>query len=117
MNTALWIVQLVLCIAFLGSGGMKVFAYRKYKETVGRDIGLSKGLVTFIGISELAGALGLILPGFTGIAPILAPIAAAGLGVIMLLATGFHLMRKEPPWPTVVLLILAGFVVVGRGFG
>jgi uncharacterized membrane protein YphA (DoxX/SURF4 family) len=117
MNTALWIVQLALCIAFLGAGGMKVFAYRKYMETAGRRLDLSRGLTTFIGISELAGALGLILPGFTGIFPILAPIAAAGLGVIMLLATGFYLKRKEPPWPTVVLLILAGFVAVGRGLG
>jgi hypothetical protein len=117
MNTALWIVQLVLCIAFLGSGGMKVFAYRKYNETAGRDLDLSRGLVTFIGISELAGALGLMLPGFSGIAPILAPIAATGLGIIMLLAIGFHLKRKESPGPAVVLLILAGFVAVGRGFG
>ena len=37
MNIALWIVQLVLGIAFLGSGGMKVFAYRKYKESVGAN--------------------------------------------------------------------------------
>src|SRR5580693_7555722 len=115
MNTALWIVQLVLCIAFLGAGGMKLFAYRKYKETAGRELDLSRGLVTFIGISELAGALGLVLPGFSGIAPILAPLAAVGLGIIMLLATGLHLKRKEPPWPTVVLMILAGFVAVGRG--
>lgn len=117
MNIALWIVQLILCIAFLGSGGMKVFAYRKYKESVGRDLDLSKALVTFIGISELAGALGLILPGFTGIAPRLAPLAALGLAVIMLLAVGFHLKRKESPAPAVVLLILAGFVAVGRGLG
>jgi uncharacterized membrane protein YphA (DoxX/SURF4 family) len=117
MNTGLWIVQLVLCVAFLGAGGMKVFAYRKYKESAGRGLDLSRGLVTFIGISELAGALGVILPGFSGIAPILTPLAAAGLGVIMLLATGLHLKRKEPPWPTLVLLILAGFVAVGRGLG
>lgn len=115
MNTGLWIAQLVLCVAFLGAGGMKVFAYRKYKETAGRELDLSRGMVTFIGISELAGALGLVLPGFSGIAPILTPIAAVGLGIIMLLATGFHLKRKEPPWPTVVLLVLAGFVAVGRG--
>jgi uncharacterized membrane protein YphA (DoxX/SURF4 family) len=108
MNIALWIVQLILCIAFLGSGGMKVFAYRKYKESVGRDLDLSRGLVTFIGISELAGALGVT---------ILTPLAAAGLGVIMLLAVGFHLKRKESPGPAVVLLFLAGFVAVGRGLG
>src|SRR5580658_10235498 len=117
MNTALWTVQLVLCIVFLGSGGMKVFAYRKYKESAGRELDLSRGLVTFIGISELAGALGLVLPGFSGIAPILAPLAATGLVIIMLLATVFHLKRKEPAYVTVVLLLLAGFVAVGRGFG
>jgi len=117
MNTALWIAQMVLCVAFLGAGGMKVFAYRKYQETVGRDLDLSRGLVTFIGVSELAGALGVTLPLFSGIAPILTPIAAAGLGVIMFLATGFELKHKKSPWPPVVLLILAGFVAVGRGFG
>ena len=117
MNIALWIVQLILCIAFLGSGGMKVFAYRKYKESVGRDLDLSRGLVTFIGISELAGALGVTLPMFSSIAPILTPLAAAALGVIMLLAVGFHLKRKESPGPAVVLLFLAGFVAVGRGLG
>jgi hypothetical protein len=117
MNTGLWIVQMVLCVAFLGAGGIKVFAYRKYKESAGRDLDLSRGLVTFIGVSEIAGALGVTLPAFSGIFPILVPIAATGLGIIMLLATGLHLKRKESPWPTVVLLILAGFVAVGRGLG
>lgn len=115
MNIALWVVQGVLCALFLYAGGMKVFAYRKYEESVGSGLGLSKGLVTFIGFSEMAGALGLILPMVSGIAPMLTPLAAAGLGVIMLLATGFHLKRKEPAYATVVLLILSGFVVWGRG--
>ena len=117
MNTGLWIAQMVLCVAFLGAGGMKVFAYRKYLETAGRDLGLSRGLVTFIGISELAGALGVTLPLFSGIAPMLTPLAAAGLGVIMLLAIGFDLKHKKSPLPPLVLFILAGFVAVGRGFG
>jgi len=117
MNIALWFVQGLLCVAFLGSGGLKVFAYRKYLESVGGKLGLSKGLVTFIGISELAGALGIILPMATGIAPILTTLAAVGLGIIMLLATGFHLKRKEPAYATLALLILAGFVAVGRGLG
>jgi len=116
VNIALWIVQGLQCVLFLGSGGMKVFAYRKYKESVGRELDLSKSLVTFIGISEVAGALGLILPMASGIAPMLTPIAAAGLGVIMLLATGFHLKRREPVYMTLVLLILCGFVAWGRGF-
>ena len=45
------------------------------------------------------------------------PLAALGLAVIMLLAVGFHLKRKESPGPALVLLILAGFVAVGRGLG
>jgi uncharacterized membrane protein len=115
MNIGLWIVQGILCVLFLGSGGMKVFAYRKYKEGVGRGLSFSKGLVMFIGISELAGALGLILPMASGVAPMLTPLAAAGLGIIMLLATGYHLKRKEPVSMTIVLLVLSAFVALGRG--
>ena len=115
MNIGLWIVQGILCVMFLGAGGMKVFAYPKYVKSVGGQLNLSRGLVTFIGISELAGALGLILPMASGIAPMLTPLAAAGLAIIMLLATGFHLKRKEPAYMTVVLLLLSGFVAWGRG--
>jgi uncharacterized membrane protein len=114
MNIALWIVQGILCAMFLFAGGMKVFAYRKYKEGVGRELDLSKSLVIFIGIAEVAGAIGLILPMASGVAPILTPLAAAGLGIIMLLATGFHLKRKEPASMTIVLLILSAFVAWGR---
>jgi uncharacterized membrane protein YphA (DoxX/SURF4 family) len=117
MNVALWIAQGILCVLFLGAGGMKVFAYSRYKASVGQQMSLSKGLVTFIGISELAGAVGVVLPMATGIAPLLTTLAAVGLGVIMLLATGFHLKRKEPAYMTIVLLILSGFVAVGRGLG
>jgi hypothetical protein len=117
MNTALWIAQMVLCVAFLGAGGMKVFAYRKYKETIGRGLDLSRGTVTFIGICEMAGALGVTLPMFSGIAPVLTPLAAVGLGIIMILATGFQMKHKEPPWLPIVLLVMAGFVAVGRGLG
>ena len=74
-------------------------------------------MVTFIGISELAGAFGVILPMASGIAPLLTTLAAAGLGVIMLLAAGYHLKRGEPPWMVLVLLIPAVFVAVGRGMG
>ncbi|MFI5490857.1 DoxX family protein [Micromonospora echinaurantiaca] len=53
------------------------------------------GLVWFIGVVEILGAIGLIVPRATGIAPILTPLAAAGLAILMLLATGLHLRRKE----------------------
>jgi uncharacterized membrane protein YphA (DoxX/SURF4 family) len=119
MNIALWTVQGLLSLVFLASGGMKVFAFEKYrlmseKKYPQHGFGLSKGLVTFIGVSELAGSLGLILPMATGTAPALTTWAAIGLATIMLLASLFHLRRHESPLPTIVLLALAVFVAVGR---
>ncbi len=113
MNIALWIVQALLSAAFLMSGAMKLFAYEKYQKKA-KGPGISRGLATFIGISELAGALGLILPLATHIAPALTPLAALGLAIIMVLAIGFHVRRKEPATPAVVLLALAVFVTIGR---
>ena len=72
--------------------------------------------MTFIGISELVGAAGLILPMATGVAPVLTTLAALGLAIIMLLASIYHLRRKESPTVTIVLLLLASFVVDGRRF-
>jgi uncharacterized membrane protein YphA (DoxX/SURF4 family) len=114
MNIALWIVQALLSAAFLMSGGMKLFAYEKYQK-MAKGPGISKGLVTFIGIAEVAGALGLILPLATHIAPLLTPLAALGLAIIMILAIAFHVKRKETAAPPAVLLILAIFVTIGRG--
>ena len=120
MNTALWIVQGLLAVGFLFFGGKKLFGYKKYKKmTAERSPGRpapSKELTTFIGISEVAGAFGLILPAATGIAPILTTLAAVGLAIIMILAVIYHLRRKEPASAPVVLFVLAAFVVFGRGF-
>ena len=65
MNVALWIVQGLLAIAFIASGGMKVFAYEKYAamaEKKKTPMSPSRGLITFIGIAEIAGSLGIVLP-------------------------------------------------------
>lgn len=119
MNLTLWIVQGLLSAAFLMAGGMKLFAYEKYKKQAegkspAKGPGISRGLTTFIGISELAGGLGLILPQATHIAPVLTPLAALGLTVIMVLAIVFHLRRREPATPAAILLVLAVFVAIGR---
>ncbi len=76
----------------------------------------SSGLVKFIGASELAAALGLVLPGLTGIAPILTPLAGLGLVGLMLGATATHLRRSETPMviPPLVLAALAASVGYGR---
>ena len=119
MNLALWIVQGLLCVVFLMVGGMKVFAYERYKKmgesrSPNRPLGLSKGLVTFIGLSELVGAVGLIVPLATGVAPVLTTLAALGLGIIMVLASLYHWRRNESAVGPIVLLLLACFIVYGR---
>ena len=116
MNLALWIVQGLLAFAFLASGGMKVFAYEKYKamSEKNRPSGISRGLVTFIGIAEIVGSLGIVLPMATNTAPWLSVWAAIGLAIIMVLAIGYHIRRHESFVPPAVLLLLALFVVYGR---
>jgi uncharacterized membrane protein YphA (DoxX/SURF4 family) len=119
MNVALWIVQGLLAFAFIAAGGMKVFAYEKYKamsEKKNGSTGPSRGLITFIGMAEIAGSLGIVLPMATNIAPWLSPWAAIGLAIIMLLAIGFHVRRHESVAVPVILFLLAGFVVFGRFF-
>ena len=116
MNGALWVVQVLLALAFIAAGGMKVFAYEKYKamsEKKGPSR-LTHGLTTFIGICELAGAFGVVLPMATGIAPWLSAWAAIGLATVMLLAIGYHVSRREPPVVPAILFTLAVFVSVGR---
>jgi uncharacterized membrane protein YphA (DoxX/SURF4 family) len=117
MNLALWIVQGLLAFAFVAAGAMKVFAYEKYKamsEKKNVQTGPSRGLITFIGMAEIAGSLGIVLPMATNIAPWLSPWAAIGLAIIMLLAIGFHVRRHESVAVPVILFLLAGFVVFGR---
>jgi len=119
MNLALWIAQGLLCVLFLMAGGMKVFAYERYKKmgesrSPSQPLGLSKGLVTFIGLSELAGAAGLVVPLATGVAPALTTLAALGLGVIMVVASIYHWRRKDSAVGPIVLLPLACFIVYGR---
>ena len=116
MNVALWIVQVLLALVFLASGGMKVFAYERYKTMSEKSgpSGITRGLATFIGITELAGAFGVVLPMATGIVPWLSAWAAVGLATVMLLAMGYHVRRHEPPAVPAILFVLAVFVSLGR---
>jgi uncharacterized membrane protein YphA (DoxX/SURF4 family) len=116
MSIALWVVQVVLASAFIRAGGMKVFAYEKFKAVSEKKgpSGITRGLARFIGTAELAGAVGVILPMAVNIAPWLTAWAALGLAMVMLLANVYHLRRRELPAPPVVLLLLAAFVAIGR---
>lgn len=64
MNIALWVAQGLLSLAFIAAGPMKVFAYQKYKAMSEKNgpSGITRGLAAFIGIAELAGALGSFSP-------------------------------------------------------
>ncbi len=118
MGTALWIVQYVLAVAFIGAGSivLKSHDVLKADPKMGWANDFSSGFVKFIGAAESAAALGLVLPGLTGIAPILTPLAAIGLVGIMLGAAATHLRRSETPMvvPPMVLAALAAFVAYGR---
>lgn len=118
MQIALWIVQVLLAAAFIFAGVRKAFQYERARATLSWVKDIPRGLVAFIGICELLGGLGLLLPAITGILPWLTPLAAAGLGLIMLLAIGFHALRREPQAIVInaVLLLLAAFVAYGRFF-
>ncbi len=80
MKSALWIVQVLLAALFVFAGGMKLVVPI---EEMAKQTGLSAGFLRFIGVAELLGGLGLVLPGLTNIMTGLTPLAAAGLTVIM----------------------------------
>jgi uncharacterized membrane protein YphA (DoxX/SURF4 family) len=117
MNIALWVVQVLLAIMFLLAGFPKAF---QPIDTVAKRLTWAKQipawLVRFIGIAELLGAVGLILPALTHIVPSLTAIAAVGLVLVMVCAIIFHIARKEYSNISVgvILLILAAFVAYGR---
>ncbi len=118
MNVVLWIVAGVLAAAFLASGLMKIAQPKaKLAESgMGWTEDYSDGAVKGIGALEVLGALGLILPAALDIVPILVPIAAVGLALVMLGAAVTHARRKENQMIVinVVLLALAAFVAWGR---
>lgn len=118
MNTALWIAQAMLAARFCGSAFAKgTWPYERFIASGQTGVrGLPIPFIRFIAFSELLGALGLILPGATGKAPWLTPVAAAGLSLIMVGAAFVHTRLREPKnvLVNVVVLFTCVFVIVGR---
>ncbi|WP_149203204.1 DoxX family protein [Actinotalea subterranea] len=117
MNIALWIVQALLAVAFLGAGAMKLTQPKEKLVTLlAWAESFSPTSIKLIGAVEVLGALGLVLPALTGIAQVLTPLAAVGLAVVMVGAIVTHGRRGERPMiaVNVVLLALALFVAWGR---
>ncbi|MDR2996786.1 MAG: DoxX family protein [Microbacterium sp.] len=119
MLIALWIVNIVLALMMLMAGTMKTLTPKaKIEQKMPWAEDFSAGQIKAIGITEFIGGLGLILPLATGILPILTPIAAVGLVIIMIGAIVVHVRRKEGFTPALVQGVLAtasavlGFLVV-----
>jgi DoxX-like family len=113
MTYALWIVQALLALLFLFSGAMK---FIMPIEEMTRDIQMPIAFLRFIGVAEILGGVGLVLPSLLRIRPGLTPLAAAGLVIIMIGATVLSLMIGGVVlalMPFVVGLLTA-FVAYGR---
>ncbi|CAN5850365.1 DoxX family protein [soil metagenome] len=118
MSTFLWVLQWVLAVAFFMAGAMKAFMPKdkmlenERMEWV-RDEGLQRARTA--GYAEIAGALGLVLPGLLHIAEWLTPLAALGLVIVMILAiVTVHRPRNESITVPAVLGVLALIVAIGR---
>ena len=113
MSWILWIVQALLALLFLYAGGMKLILP---VEEMTAQIPMPGLLLRFIGVCEVLGAIGLIVPGLTRIRPELTPLAAAGLVIIMIGATVFTLATGNVAMALIPLAVglLAAFVAYGR---
>ena len=116
LNIALWIVQALLFLGFGIAGVFKTFTPIDQLAQKMPWVASLPYLVRFIGLSELAGALGMLLPSLTRIKPGLTALAGAGLTLVMVLAAGFHVSRGEYGAVPVNALLggLAAFVAWGR---
>jgi putative oxidoreductase len=117
LHVALWAAQVALGLAFVMAGSMKTSTpYADLGQKMAWVSAVPEGLVRIIGISELLGGLGLILPAATRIKPWLTPLAGAALALVMTLALGFHLSRGETSVIVINLVLggLAAFVAWGR---
>ncbi|GIH25634.1 hypothetical protein Aph01nite_39440 [Acrocarpospora phusangensis] len=116
MNVFLWVLQGLLAVIFAGAGVTKTTQPKeKLKPMMPWTEDFSAGQIKTIGALELLAGIGLILPALTGILPILTPLAAAGLAIIMLGAVLTHVRRKETPAIAVTLVLFALAAVVAWG--
>jgi uncharacterized membrane protein YphA (DoxX/SURF4 family) len=113
MNILLWVLQALLAAAFLAHGIFFLFPPGSMLELLKP---IPTALRLFLGVAEVLAAIGLMLPGMTRIQPWLVSLAAAGVMVIMIGATVFHITRGEASsaMTTAVLLAMASFVAYMR---
>jgi putative oxidoreductase len=117
LHIGLWVAQGLLALMFGMAGVMKTFTpIAELATSLPWVLDVPAALVRFIGVTELAAALGLVLPSLLRVQPRLTPLAAAGLVLVMLLASAFHLSRGEAGALPINLVLggIAAFIAWGR---
>jgi hypothetical protein len=117
VNVALWALQIILAVGFLFAGGVKATQPReKLLKQMAYVEDYRQPVIKAIGVLEILGAIGLVLPAATGIATWLTPVAATGLAITMVGAVIVHLRRGEANQilGPIVLGVLAAVVAWGR---
>uniref|UniRef100_UPI003F49934F DoxX family protein n=1 Tax=Nonomuraea bangladeshensis TaxID=404385 RepID=UPI003F49934F len=121
LNGVLWALQAVFSFFFAGSGFGKVLLYdaalyADAPRAVAWYAAVPQSLIVFIGICEVLGGVGLILPAMAKVKPVLTPLAGAGLTLTMILAAGFHIVRGEYALVPANLLLggASAFITAGR---
>jgi uncharacterized membrane protein YphA (DoxX/SURF4 family) len=114
MNILLWVLQVLLALAFFAHGCLFLFPPAAMVDQM--NASLPRWFQLFVGVAEVLASVGLTLPGVARIQPWLVPCAAAGIMMVMICATVFHLVRGEvsSAITTAVLLALATFVAYMR---
>ena len=121
LHITLWVVQVLLALLFIWAGGIKLVLPLEQLAGPPGSVVLPGAFVRFIGVAELLGGLGLILPALLRIRPGLTPLAAAGLVIIMIGAVGVTLAAEMPLGGKLTMALipgvtglLAAFVAYGR---
>jgi uncharacterized membrane protein YphA (DoxX/SURF4 family) len=118
MTYVLWIIQVLLALLFLFAGGTKLVLPLDVLTSMGspNQVHLPGLFIRFIGVCEVLGGLGLILPGLLRIRRVLTPLAAVGLSIIMAGATVLTIMGDGVVLALMPLVagLLAAFVAYGR---
>ena len=114
MNMVLWVLQVLLAAAFFAHGVMMVAPPAEVAAQM--NASLPRWFQLFLGVAEVLAAMGLVLPGLARTLPWLVSWAAGGIIIVMVSATGYHLVRDEVSSAviTLILLVMAAFVAYMR---
>lgn len=118
MNLTLWILAFLLAAIFAGAGAVKLVTARDQQiERTPYVEDFPQGVIRGIGVLEILGAFGLLLPALTGVATVLVPLAGAGLAITMVFAALVHIRRGDglaAAMPSILLAIASVFLAWSR---